>query len=148
MDALKNPRIQKKNMRRYSSFDHFIVFSFISLIMHYLPYISIFHMPIRLLHIQILLFPLRLSAAIAASKSPIAVSTILRIIKNMHSILNSSFAGRHILYSPTAGLYVLLRMCHPESPRQTDFTLLGGCCLLDIEWPVHRTLRTNSISHV
>ena len=43
-------------------------------------------MLIRLLHIPILLFPLHLSAAIAASKSPIAVSTILHIIKNMHSI--------------------------------------------------------------
>ena len=67
-------------------------------------------MPIRLLRIQILLFLLHLSAAIAASKSPIAVSTILHIIKNMHSILNSSFAGRHILYSPTAGV--------PSSPKK------------------------------
>ena len=47
-------------------------------------------MLIRLLHIPILLFPLHLSAAIAASKSPIAVSTILHIIKNMHSIRTES----------------------------------------------------------
>ena len=104
LEALKNPCFKKIYMRRYSSFDHFMVFSFISLIMHYLPYISIFHMLIRILHIPILLFPLHLSATISASKSPIAVSTILHIIKNMHSILNYSFAGRHILYSPTAGV--------------------------------------------
>ena len=68
---------------------------FISLIMHYLPYIlatyiSILHMLIRILHIPILLFPLHLSATISASKSPIAVSTIPYIIKNMHSIRKGS----------------------------------------------------------
>ena len=109
--ALKNPCFQKKNatlliLRSLHCF-------FISLIMHYLPYISIFHMLIRLLHIPIFLFPLHLSAAIAASKIqlqfPQYCTSSKTCIASVRRVLNSSFAGHHILYSPTAGV--------PSSPK-------------------------------